>query len=449
MMSQLVNSAGEPAQGAPDMVSKPTKTRWWILVLISLMYLICYMDRGNLSVAAPEVAREFHLSKTAMGIILASFSWTYALGQVPVGWLGDRFGPRKVLTFIMYGVGLAPILNGISMGFNSLLGARLFLGFAEAGAFPVASRGMQTWFNRSERGRIQGITHLFSRAALAITPPIAAAILAAFNWRWIFFIFGSFGVIWALVFSIIYRNNPENHKAVNKGELAEIRGVNPDGSVKTLAISARPKVPWGRILRSQNMLWIALGYCCFFFGTNFYQTWYPTYLREYRHMSLKALGLFGALPLIAGMLGDVVGGWLTDSILKKTGNAKLARRAVAAPGFILAGLFVIPAALTTSPAVSVLCLAVSFFSLELVIGPAWAVPMDVGGQYSGTITGVMNMAGAMAASLTAVVYGTLFDRGYWIAPFFVTTGVMLTGALFWIFLINPEKSVVEAPAQST
>jgi MFS family permease len=149
------------------------------------------------------------------------------------------------------------------------------------------------------------------------------------------------------------------------------------------------------------------------------------------------------------MLGDVVGGWLTDSILKKTSNAKLARRAVAAPGFILAGLFVVPAALTTSPAVSVLCLAASFFSLELVIGPAWAVPMDVGGQYSGTITGLMNMAGAMAASLTAVVYGTLFDRGYWIAPFFVTTGVMLTGALFWIFLINPEKSVVEAPAQNT
>lgn len=233
---------------------------------------------------------------------------------------------------------------------------------------------------------------------------------------------------------------------MNRAELAEIRGVNPDGSIKPLAISKRPKVPWSQILRSRNMLWIALGYCCFFFGTNFYLTWYPSYLREYRHMSLAALGVFGMIPPICGMLGCSLGGALTDSIFKKTGNAKFARRVVAAPGFLLAGLFVLPAALTNNPFVSLFCLAAAFFSLETVMGPAWAVPMDVGGQYSGTITGIMNMAGAMAASLTPVVYGSLFDRGHWIAPFFVTTGVMFIGALFWVFLINPEESVVEASA---
>jgi sugar phosphate permease len=381
-----------------------------------------------------------------MGIVLACFTWTYALGQIPVGWLGDRFGPRKVLTLVMYGVGLAPILNGISVGVRSIMGARLFLGVAEAGAFPVASRGMQMWFARSERGRIQGITHLFSRGALVLTPPLAAILMLNYGWRMIFWVFGSFGIVWAFVFSIIYRNNPEEVKGVNRGELAVIRGLNPDGSIKPAPVSQRPKVPWGRILRSPNMLYIALGYCCYFFGTNFYQTWYPTYLREYRHMSLKALGLFGALPLIAGMLGDVVGGSISDSVLKRTGNAKLARRIVAAPGFLGAGLFVIPAALTHSQWLSVLCLAVSFFSLETIVGPAWAVPMDVGGEFSGTVSAIMNMAGALAASLTAVVYGTLFDRGLWVAPFFVTTGVMLTGALIWIFLIDPERSVVEARA---
>jgi sugar phosphate permease len=223
--------------------------------------------------------------------------------------------------------------------------------------------------------------------------------------------------------------------------------VNPDGSIKPSPASKRPKVPWSRILHSPNMLYIALGYCCYFFGTNFCQTWYPTYLREYRHMSLKALGLYGALPLIAGMIGDVVGGSVSDSIFKRTGSAKLARRLVAAPGFLGAGLFVIPAALTNSPAISVLCLSVSFFSLEMLVGPAWAVPMDVGGEFSGTVSAIMNMAGAMAASLTALIYGALFDRGFWVAPFFVTTGVMVTGALIWIFLIDPEKSVIEAPAR--
>jgi sugar phosphate permease len=202
-MNQAVPPAVNVASAdAAEASSKPTRVRWWVLALISAMYLISYMDRGNISVAAPEIAREFHLSKTTMGLILASFAWAYAVGQIPVGWLGDRFGPKRVLTIIGYGIGLAPILNGLSVGMYSLYGARAFLGFAEAGAFPVASRGMQMWFARSERGRIQGITHLFSRAAVAITPGIAAAIMLAFGWRAIFYVFGTFGILWAFVFNL-------------------------------------------------------------------------------------------------------------------------------------------------------------------------------------------------------------------------------------------------------
>ena len=127
------------------------------------------------------------------------------------------------------------------------------------------------------------------------------------------------------------------------------------------------------------------------------------------------------------MAGDITGGSLSDLIFKTTGKAKLARRVVAAPGFLLAGAFVIPAALTANEFSSIACLAVSFFFLEWVIGPAWAVPMDVGGQFSGTVTGVMNMVGALGGASTAVVYGSLFNRGYWVAPFLVSAGVMLSG----------------------
>jgi sugar phosphate permease len=422
---------------------KATNFRWYILVLISLMYLICYMDRSNIAVAQLEIAKQLGLSKAQMGIALAAFTWAYAIAQVPMGWLGDRFGARKVLTWVMVCVGLSPIMTGASMGFNSLFGARVGLGLSEAGAFPVASRGMQIWFAKSERGRIQGITHLFSRLAVVVTPILSITIMVALGWRAIFYIFGLFGIVWAIAFYFIYRDNPEDHKSVNRAELAKIRGLNEDGSLKTVS-QQRQQVPWKLILHSKNMWYIALGYCCFFFGTNFYLTWYPTYLREYRHMSLKSLGLLGTLPLIAGMLGDVVGGSLSDLIYKKTRNSKFARRVVAAPGFLLAAAFVIPAARTNSSLVSVLCLAASFFSLELVIGPAWAVPMDVGGQFSGTVTSIMNMAGALAASFTAIIYGSLFGKGLWVAPFIVTAGVMTLGALIWIFLINPEQSVVGA-----
>ena len=229
---------------------------------------------------------------------------------------------------------------------------------------------------------------------------------------------------------------------MNRAELAQIRGLDPDGTVRAPNTTRQP-APWKRIFGSPNMWYISLGYSCFFFGTNFYLTWYPTYLREHRHLTLQALGLIGSLPLFAGMLGDVTGGSLSDLFFKRTGNARFARRIVAAPGFLLAGVFVIPAAMTQSAGASVLFLAISFFFLEFVIGPAWAVPMDVGGQFSGTVTGIMNMAGALAASLTAIVYGGLFDRGYWIAPFFVSAGVMLIGALIWTFLIDPDRSVVD------
>jgi sugar phosphate permease len=405
------------------------------------MYLICYLDRGIISVAQPEIRQTFGLNLSQMGLVLAAFTWAYAIGQIPVGWLGDRFGPRTVLIVLLCWTSTSAIMTGAAFGLGSLFVARFLLGIGEAGAFPVASRGMQLWFAPSERGRIQGVTHFFSRFAVAITPLTAGGLMVAYGWRTMFFVFGAIGFLWVLAFWWFYRERPEDHPHVNRTELAEIRGVEPDGSIKALNV-ARQDTPWRQILTSPNMWWIALGYCCFFFGTNFYLTWYPTYLREYRGLSVAALGLWGSIPLFAGMAGDVVGGTISDLVLKRTRNAKLARRGVAAPGFVLAGVFVIPAAMAGDATTSILFLAASFFFLEWVIGPAWAVPMDVGGRFSGTVTGVMNMAGALAASLTAIVYGALFGAGYWVAPFLVSAAVMLLGALIWLFLIDPDKSVV-------
>jgi sugar phosphate permease len=435
----VVDSQIAAAEGA----TAATRTRWWMLVLFSLMYLIAYLDRGIISVAQPEMRQAFGLSLGQMGLILAAFTWAYAIGQVPVGWLGDRFGPKKVLTVLIAWTSTAAILTGGASGWTSLFAARFLLGIGESGAFPVASRGMQLWFAPSERGRIQGITHFFSRFAVAITPLTAGGLLVAYGWRVMFYVFGAIGFVWVLAFWWFYRERPEDHPHVNRAELAHIRGTNADGIVNTVS-SEKPVTPWRQILTSPNMWFIALGYCCFFFGTNFYLTWYPTYLREHRGLSVAALGLWGSVPLLAGMAGDVVGGWLSDLLLKRTGRARLARRGVAAPGFLLAGAFLIPAALATDATTSILCLAASFFFLEWVIGPAWAVPMDVGGRFSGTVTGVMNMAGALAASLTAIVYGALFGAGYWVAPFLVSAVVLAVGALIWLFLIDPEKAVVQA-----
>ena len=272
---------------APEPVAtKPTKTRWWILILISLMYLICYMDRSNISVAQPEIAKQFGLSKRAMGLVLAAFTWAYALGQIPAGWLGDRFGPRKVLTVIMSwwacgghdGRGVRAFL-AVRRALPSGLGrsgrvsrwpaAACSFGFRDrnAGAFkaPRISSADSRW--RSRRS-LPGASCSRSDGAR----------FSIFSDRWAWF--------GPSLFHFSIANLPEDHTGVNIAELAQIRGLNPDGTVRT-PHGTRQATPWRTIFGSPNMWYIALGYGCFFFGTNFYLTWYPTYLREHRHLSLQ------------------------------------------------------------------------------------------------------------------------------------------------------------------
>jgi sugar phosphate permease len=426
--------------------SKPTKVRWLVLLLISLMYMITYMDRTGISIAAPAMQKDFGLSPTAMGIVFSVFLWAYAIGQVPGGSLADRFGPRLILLMIVPFWSVMTGLTAVAFGAASLIGIRFVFGLAESAAFPTATRAMQLWFPKAERGIVHGVTHSFSRLAVAIVPFVAVNIMVAFGWRWIFYIFGAAGLLWSLAFYLLYRNLPEQHPGINRSELVHIRGCNPDGTIKPVDLHRLLAPPWRIIFRSPNMWYIASGYCCFYYGTYFYMTWFPTYLHDYRHLSLKAVGTLASLPLLAGMIGDIVGGTLTDAVYKKTGKLKFARRIVAAPAMLASGICLIPAALTHSSWTAILCLTASLFFLELVISPAWAVPMDVGGEYSGTVSGVMNMAGSLAASLSPIIFGFLVQRGFWVTPFFISAGVLLAGALMWAFFIDPEQSVVEGVA---
>src|SRR5271166_2828513 len=160
-----------------DVTARPSRGRWYILVLISLMYLITYLDRVNISTAAPVISKEFGFDKVTMGVIFSAFIWAYALFQVPGGWLGDRFGPRRVLSTIMAYRTLIAVLTTLVTGFYSLWGIRFLLGVGEAGAFPTATRAMQMWYPRDERGFVQGISHAASRFGAAIGPPVAVFIM--------------------------------------------------------------------------------------------------------------------------------------------------------------------------------------------------------------------------------------------------------------------------------
>jgi len=432
-----------------QMIGRASRGRWYILVLISLMYLITYLDRVNISTAAPLISKEFGFDKITMGAIFSAFVWAYAMFQVPGGWMGDRFGPRKVLTVIVGYWSVMTALTAHAGSAISFIVIRFLFGIGEAGAFPGATRAMQLWYPREERGFVQGITHSASRAGAAIAPPIVVTIMATLGWQWVFYICGMVGFVWAVLFFLFYRDLPENHSLVNAAELAHIRGTDASGATKAANIEAKPKVPWGTLIKSPNMWAIMLAYFTYVYCLWIFLSWLPSYLIEFRHFTLIKVGIFASLPLWAGVVGDTVGGLATDWLLKKTGNTKLARRSVAITGLLGCTAFIIPASLTDNAYTAVYCLTASMFFLECTIGPSWSVPMDVGGKYSGTVSGMMNMAGNIGGALSPLVFGFLVQYGNWQAPFIVAATLMVIGAGIWAFWLDPEKSVVDAVTPET
>ena len=437
-------STSPTTQARASVGATRSRIRWFVLFLISLMYLITYMDRANISVTASAMAGEFGLSKVEMGLVFSAFAWAYAIGQIPGGWLADRFGPKKVLLSIVSFWSVMTAATAWTSGFVSLFIVRFVFGLGEAGAFPTATRAMQLWFPKEERGFIQGVTHCFSRLAVAVTPFLAVAIMSAFGWRWVFYSFALFGVVWAVAFAILYRNRPQEHPRVNEAELAYIRGGAAEAAVHS---TEKQTVPWKRIFTSKNMWFIAAGYFCFFYGSYFYLTWFPTYLLEYRHLSLKAVGILGERAADYGDDWRYPRRRFDRHVLPPDQTAQILPAYRGGAGLAGRGRVSVPGGDDQqTPITAIVCLAASNFFLEMVLGPAWAVPMDVAGPSSGTVTGVMNMTGAVGASISPLVFGALVQHGSWIAPFFVTAAVLVTGALIWIFLIDPEKSVVDGRA---
>jgi sugar phosphate permease len=422
---------------------RPSIGRWYILLLISLMYLITYLDRVNISAAAPVISKEFGFDKVTMGAIFSAFVWAYALFQVPGGWLGDRFGPRRMLTIIVTYWSIMTAATAMATGAVSFIVVRFLFGVGEGGAFPVATRAMQLWYPPRERGFVQGITHSASRLGAAIAPPIVVAIMTAFGWQWAFYACGAVGIVWAAWWWFAYRNLPEEHALVNRAELQRIRGTDAQGNVNPPKIEARANVPWVHLLRSPNMWAIMCAYFTYVYCLWIFLSWLPSYLVDYRHFTLIKVGWLASLPLLAGVVGDTVGGLATDWLLRKTGSARFSRRLVAIVGLLGCVAFIVPAALVEDAYAAVFCLTGAMFFLECTIGPSWAVPMDTGGKYSGTVSGMMNMAGNIGGALSPLVFGFLAQGDFWQAPFIVAAALLVIGAGIWAFWLDPERSVIE------
>jgi MFS family permease len=384
--------------------------------------MITYMDRQILAVARPTIREELGISLVMMGWITFGFRMSYALFQIPGGWLGDRIGARRALTIIVSWWSAFTAITGLAWNAVSMLVIQVLFGFGEAGAFPIATRSLARWMRPTERGFAQGVTHAGSRLGAFITPPIVVIIIARFGWRPAFFVFGLLGVTWAAVWFLYYRDTPEEHSGVNVAE-RELIGSRRKRS---------EHVPWREILSHGNLWILALMYFCYNFNLNVYQDWFPTYLHDARGMTLTKMGIYASLPLLAGVLGDLAGGSLSDAVLRVTGKLNLSRRWVAIPGFVLSGAATIPAVLTHDPKVSVAFYCVAFFALEWTVGISWAIPLDIGGDFAGSVSAVMNSLGNLGGALSAPVVTYVASRLGWNVPFYTTAALCAVAAILFL-----------------
>ncbi|KOX44515.1 MFS transporter [Streptomyces purpurogeneiscleroticus] len=406
-----------------------------VLFVICLMYLITYIDRVNIGTAAPAMQKELGLTNVELGLAFSAFAYPYAFFQIAGGWLGDRLGPRKTLLICGAIWSAATVMIGFVEGAMSLVAARFLLGIGEGSAFPTATRALANWMAADRRGFAQGITHAAARLGNALTPPLIAFLIVALSWRDSFIIIGLISFAWVGLWWFYFRDDPREHKGVTEQELAVLPPVKIAGE--------RKAVPWGRLLR--RMLPVTLTDFCYGWTLWLFLNWIPSYFLHQHHLDIKKSAIFASGVFFAGVVGDTVGGVVSDRILRRTGDVARARVSVIVVGFLGAFAFMLPVLFTTDLLTITLCLSGAFFFAELIVAPIWAVPMDIAPQYSGTASGFMNFGFGLAGMISPVVFGLIIDMtGRWDLPFMASLGLLLAGAGLALRM-RPNEPFVDAP----
>jgi MFS transporter, ACS family, glucarate transporter len=408
--------------------ARASHVRYVVLGLTVGAYMITYIDRVVISSAVPSIQKEFGFSIVTMGWILSAFQWAYAIFQIPGGWFGDRVGPRRAMTLIVAWWSLFTCATVFAWNAGSMALIRFLFGMGEAGSFPIATRSLSRWMLPTERGFAQGATHAGSRLGGALTPALVVLIIARYGWRTAFICCGALGLIWASVWFWYYRDSPDEHKSVNAAERELIR------SSLELARGSKntQNVPWKRIVLSPQMWVLSAMYSCYGYNISVYLVWFPKYLNAHRGFNLQQMGLYASLPLLAGTVGDILGGWFSDLLAKRSGNLTTARRIVGSGGFLLSALCIVPACLTTNSLTSVWFSCLAMFGLELTVGVSWAITLDIGGDSAGAVSAVMNTCGNLSGAIAAALSAYLVVFRGWSAPFLVMAGLSVVAAVLFL-----------------
>lgn len=402
-----------------------------MLGLLSLLMVITYLDRVCISVAGPRMQEALHIGPVGWGWVTAVFTISYAAFEIPSGALGDRIGPRLVLTRIVLWWSAFTSLTGAVTGFVPLLLTRFCFGMGEAGAFPNTSVAISRWFPTREHGRALGVSLMATQIGGAIAPLLVVPIQARYGWRASFFVFGVLGVAWTVVWYGWFRDSPAQKPGVTEAELKETSDLVP---------KADHSLPWAIALRS-GTLWATLGVGgCYMYTLYFFQSWFHTFLVKGRGFSENDL-LLSTLPFLVGAIANGAGGVVSHALVRRLG-LKWGRRSIGLVGLGSATLCAIAVLLTQNWLLTLIFLSLTYGGVTFQQPIAFAVCMDIGRKYTGAVVGAFNTAAQIASFISTLAFGYLVEHyGSYNAPLVPMAALLLLGALLW-FKIDATSELI-------
>ncbi|WP_129784351.1 MFS transporter [Promicromonospora panici] len=428
----------------PGLHRQATRARLVIAVMLFVTVVINYLDRANLSVAMPAIADEYGLTPQAQGLLLSAFGWTYAALQIPGGWLIDRVSPRILYPACLILWSLATAFMGLAGGFVALIVLRLLVGVLEAPAYPINNRVATTWFPDKERATAIGFYTSGQFIGLALLTPVLTWLQTAFSWHWVFIVTGAVGVVWGVVWYVVYRE-PRASKA-NEAEIAHIAdgGGLVDIEADIRAASQEKKKfdvkDFAYVLRSRKLWGIYLGQFCLTSTLWFFLTWFPTYLVDYRGMDFIQSGFLVSLPYLAALVGVLLSGVVSDALLRRGRSLGFARK-----GPIIAGLLLstamIGANFTDSTALVITFLCIAFFGNGFA-SITWSLVSALAPErLLGTTGGMFNFIGNLSSIATPIVIGFLVSETSFAPGFAYITLVTLAGIASYVFLVGRVERI--------
>lgn len=418
---------------------KITKKRYHILTMVFITVVINYLDRTNISIAASALQEDLNLDSIKLGYIFSAFAWTYAILQIPGGFLADKLKTRVLYAVIMVFWSLATLIQGMVNSFAALVGLRAFIGVFEAPSYPINNLVVSRWFPERERASAIGIYTSGQFLGMAFLLPILTIIQSYLGWRGLFYVSGAIGIVWALVWYLFYRD-PQNHKAISNSELKMIReggGVVEDTSIESKSL----KFNLNDIKKvfSYRKLWgVYIGQFCLGATSIFFLTWFPTYLVKYRGLDFLQSGFLASVPYLAAFIGVLISGFTSDFLTRRGYTPEIARKAPILSGLLLSTC-IIGANYTDSTPLIIFFLSIAFFGNGLA-SIAWVfISLMAPKRLIGLTGGAFNFIGGLAGIVVPIAIGYLVDEGDF-APALVFIGILaVIGFLSYTFMVGKVK----------